>query len=96
LDPGFIYYISRAATTGACEDLPVDLADNLRRLRENFTETSLAVGFGISTEEQAEKVAQLADGVVVGSKLVEILGQRGITGLGETALRFAERIRAVK
>jgi tryptophan synthase alpha chain len=67
---GFIYLVSLTGVTGARTDLPPDLADFVTRVRAQ-TDLPLAVGFGIGTGPQAAAVAQLADGVIVGSALVK-------------------------
>ncbi|MFQ5746026.1 MAG: tryptophan synthase subunit alpha [Gemmatimonadota bacterium] len=69
---GFLYYISRTGVTGATERLAAGLADEVAALK-NLTRLPVAVGFGISRPEQAAAVAAVADGVVVGSALVEAL-----------------------
>ena len=56
--------------TGERTDLPPDLADFVARVRK-YTDLPLAVGFGIATRAQAAAVAQIADGVIVGSALVK-------------------------
>ncbi len=66
---GFVYLISRLGVTGAQADLPADLPESVRRLR-GATDMPICVGFGISRPEHAVRVAQLADGIVVGSALV--------------------------
>lgn len=66
---GFVYLVSVAGTTGARNRLPPDLAAFVSQVR-GVTDKPLAVGFGISTPEQAGQVAALADGVIVGSALV--------------------------
>ena len=70
---GFLYLVSVTGITGARDTLPPHLAEFVARVREH-TELPLAVGFGIGTPEQARAVAQLADGVVVGSALVKRAG----------------------
>lgn len=82
---GFLYYVSRTGVTGAREELQAGLEDEVRALRA-ATDVPLAVGFGISTPEQAATVARVADGVVVGSALVEALG-RGGAGEGRRLVR---------
>lgn len=67
---GFIYLVSLTGVTGARRQLPPGLADFVRRVRA-ATDTPLAVGFGIGSGEQAKIVAQLADGIIVGSALVK-------------------------
>lgn len=70
---GFVYLVSVAGITGARTALPSHLAEFVARVRTQ-TELPLAVGFGISTPEQAAAVAGIADGVVVGSALVKLAG----------------------
>jgi tryptophan synthase alpha chain len=66
---GFIYLVSVTGVTGARASLHADLAGFIGRVRER-TATPLAVGFGISTPEQAATIGRLADGVIVGSALI--------------------------
>jgi tryptophan synthase alpha chain len=66
---GFVYLISRLGVTGARDFVPADLPATVQRLR-SVCKLPICVGFGVSTPEQARAVAQLADGVVVGSALV--------------------------
>lgn len=70
---GFVYLVSLVGVTGVRESLPLDLADFVARVRA-VTDKPLAVGFGIATPEQAAQVAQVADGVIVGSALVKTVG----------------------
>jgi len=74
---GFLYYISRTGVTGARETLRDGLAEEVSRLRE-IARLPVAVGFGISTPEQARAVSAVADGVVVGSALIQRLDEGGI------------------
>ncbi len=71
---GFVYLISRLGVTGMQETISADLAPTLERLRLATT-LPICVGFGISTGQQAAAVGKLADGVVVGSTLVEASGR---------------------
>jgi tryptophan synthase alpha chain len=73
---GFLYYISRTGVTGARGDLRAELADEVGRIRK-AVHLPVAVGFGISTPEQAAAVGAVADGVVVGSALVQAIGRGG-------------------
>lgn len=73
---GFVYCISRAGVTGAQDRISDDAAEVLRRTRRH-TALPLALGFGISTPDQAREAAQLADAVVVGSALVQRLHDAG-------------------
>lgn len=68
---GFVYLVSVTGITGPRDRLPSDLAAFVKRVRTS-TDKPLAVGFGISTPEQAGQVAALADGVIVGSALVRL------------------------
>jgi len=70
---GFIYMVSVTGITGTRSELPPDLKDFIQRVRRH-TKLPLAVGFGISTGVQAAAVAQIADGVIVGSALVRAAG----------------------
>ncbi len=85
---GFLYYISRTGVTGARTQLRAGLADEVRAIRD-AVDLPVAVGFGISTPEQAALVGGVADGVVVGSALVQLLGDQGI----EAGARFAASLR---
>ena len=67
---GFIYLVSLTGVTGARRSLRADLDSFVSRVRSAAGATPLAVGFGISTPEQAAAVGQLADGVIVGSALI--------------------------
>lgn len=73
---GFVYLVSRTGVTGERESLSGSIAPLVSSMRA-LTKLPLAVGFGISTPQQAHDVAQLADGVVVGSAFVRIIEQGG-------------------
>ena len=73
LAQGFIYLVSLVGTTGARGQVAGDLQELVDRVRAQ-TDKPLAVGFGISTPDQAARVADLADGVIVGSALIEAIG----------------------
>jgi tryptophan synthase alpha chain len=73
---GFVYYASRTAVTGEQTRLPAELLGELRKLRRRVKQP-IAVGFGISTPEQAAAVAAVADGVIVGSHLVRLIEEHG-------------------
>ncbi len=76
---GFVYLISRLGVTGSRADLPAELPATVARLRAATT-LPIAVGFGISRPEHAVTVGRVADGIVVGSALVE--GGRTERGCG--------------
>jgi len=69
---GFIYCVSTTGVTGARAALRADLPEFVARVRRH-TSLPLAVGFGVSTAEQAGSVARYADGVIIGSALVDIV-----------------------
>ena len=90
---GFIYYVSVTGTTGARRALPPQLMEGLRQLRL-ITTKPVCVGFGISTPAQAAAVARMADGVIVGSALLQAMGQaRSRAGAISAAGRFIARLR---
>ncbi len=69
---GFIYLVSVTGVTGARDSLPADLEAFVARVRQVASQP-LCVGFGISTPEQARRVARIADGVIVGSRLIQLM-----------------------
>jgi tryptophan synthase alpha chain len=69
---GFIYLVSLTGITGARDRLSPELEGFVERVRRK-TEKPLCVGFGISTPEQARQVAATADGVIVGSRLIQVI-----------------------
>ena len=71
LSSGFLYVVSRPGTTGVRDRLPDDLPRTVRRARNAARALPVAIGFGISTPDAARAAARLADGVVVGSALVQ-------------------------
>lgn len=71
---GFIYCVSTTGVTGARNALREDLPDFIARIRRH-TDLPLAVGFGVSTVQQAEEVAGFADGVIIGSALVNMVAR---------------------
>lgn len=73
---GFIYIVSSLGVTGARSEIKTDLTSIVKLIREN-TDVPCAVGFGISTPEQAKKMADISDGAIVGSAIVKLLGQYG-------------------
>ena len=69
---GFIYLVSLTGVTGARSQLPVELEGFVKRVR-NATRQPLCIGFGISTAEQAVRVARVGDGVIIGSRIVKFM-----------------------
>jgi tryptophan synthase alpha chain len=73
---GFIYLVSLTGVTGAREKLPAELESFVNRVRRVASQP-LCVGFGISNPEQAWRVAQIADGVIVGSRIIQLIRDEG-------------------
>ena len=73
---GFLYIVSSLGVTGTRSEIKTDLASIVRVVREN-TDLPCAIGFGISTPEQAKKLAALSDGVIVGSAVIKLLERYG-------------------
>ncbi len=67
-----MYYINVAGVTGARQEVPSDIGDHIKRIKE-YTALPVLAGFGISTPDMARQVARHADGVIVGSALVRTL-----------------------
>ncbi len=87
---GFIYLVAVTGVTGARTEISDGLGDLINRVREH-TSAPVCVGFGIGTPEQAKQVGQLADGVIVGSACVKMIG--GSQMPVETAKQFAAEFR---
>jgi len=73
---GFVYYVSRTGVTGVRDKVEEAVKPVVEKIR-GFTSKPVAVGFGISTRSQAHEVAQYADAVVVGSAIVQVIGDHG-------------------
>lgn len=84
---GFVYLISRLGVTGMRDDIATDLAESVTRLR-SVCALPICVGFGVSNAAQARHIGALADGVVVGSALVQAAG-RSV----DDAVRFVGELR---
>ncbi|MBI3996298.1 MAG: tryptophan synthase subunit alpha [Candidatus Omnitrophica bacterium] len=91
---GFVYYVSVTGTTGARHALPDDLVRGIRQLKR-MTTKPVCVGFGIATPAQAATVARIADGVIVGSALVQtIAAASSRDDAVQRASRFVKRLRS--
>ncbi|MFH1169466.1 MAG: tryptophan synthase subunit alpha [Chloroflexota bacterium] len=89
---GFIYLVSIAGVTGARQTLPPELEDFVARVRQQARQP-LCVGFGISTSEQAGRVARIADGVIVGSRLIQLVeADPGLTALKDFTLSLRKAL----
>ena len=71
---GFVYYVSREGITGVQSDVASSVGERVAQIRK-YTKLPIAVGFGISNAEQAREVAQFADAIVVGSAIVQRVGE---------------------
>jgi tryptophan synthase alpha chain len=74
---GFLYIVSSLGVTGTRSEIKTDLASIVKVVREN-TDIPCAIGFGISTPEQAVKMADISDGAIVGSAIIKLLENYGI------------------
>ena len=88
---GFIYLVSSLGVTGTRTSITTDLGSIVKVIREN-TDTPVAIGFGISTPEQAKKMAELSDGAIVGSAIIKLLEKYG----RESAEYVGEFVKSMK
>ena len=88
---GFVYAVSLTGTTGERSELPPELEEMVGRVRAS-TAAPVAVGFGISTSEHARAVANLADGVIVGSRVVRAAGEGGARGVEALVSELADAL----
>jgi tryptophan synthase alpha chain len=89
---GFVYTVSLTGTTGERDALPPELERTVARVRA-AADVPVAVGFGISTPDQARAVGEVADGVIVGSRLVRAAGEGGADAVGELVRGLADALR---
>lgn len=78
---GFVYIVSSLGVTGTRSEITTDLSSIIKVVREN-TDVPCAIGFGISTPEQAKKMAAISDGVIVGSAIIKQLEKYGRESAG--------------
>jgi tryptophan synthase alpha chain len=91
---GFVYVVSVVGVTGERDELPAELAGLVRAAREESA-VPVAVGFGIGTSQQAAAVGKLADGVIIGTRLVREVGDAGDATAGAAAAAtFLREVRA--
>jgi tryptophan synthase alpha chain len=91
---GFIYVVSTVGTTGERDELPPELSDLVAATKAD-AEVPVAVGFGIGTPDQAAQVGEVADGVIVGSRLVRAAGEaEGPEAAAEAVSAFLRDSRA--
>jgi tryptophan synthase alpha chain len=75
---GFIYVVSSTGVTGVRSEIKTDLSEIVKTIK-SVTDVPAAIGFGISTPEQAKTLGAVADGVIVGSAIVKIVAEHGAT-----------------
>ncbi|MDD2351393.1 MAG: tryptophan synthase subunit alpha [Synergistaceae bacterium] len=73
---GFVYIVSSLGVTGTRSEITSDIGAMVKLVKQN-TDIPCAVGFGISTPEQAKEMGQLADGVIIGSAIIKIVAEHG-------------------
>ncbi len=78
---GFIYLVSVTGVTGARDNFPPELGTFVSRVRK-VAKQPLCVGFGISTPEQARQVTQMADGVIIGSRIIQLMETGDLASVG--------------
>jgi tryptophan synthase alpha chain len=88
---GFIYLVSVTGVTGARNRLPADLEAFVNRVRKT-TRQPLCVGFGISTPQQAKQIATIADGVIVGSRIIQLMEDGDMGKVGEFIKELREAL----
>lgn len=94
---GFIYIVSSLGVTGVRSEIKTDIPSLVKLVRENAS-VPCAVGFGISTPEQAAKMASVSDGAIVGSAIVKLIAQYGKDAakpVGEYVKSMKDALRAI-
>lgn len=94
---GFLYIVSSLGVTGTRSEIKTDLTSIIEVVRQN-TDIPCAIGFGISTPEQAAKMAGISDGAIVGSaivKLIEKYGKEAPSYVGEYVRGMKDAVRSV-
>jgi tryptophan synthase alpha chain len=88
---GFVYAVALTGITGERAELQPGLVEMVGRVRAT-SELPVAVGFGISTPEQAGAVAEIADGVIVGSRMVRAAAEGGAAAVGDLTAELAAAV----
>lgn len=94
---GFVYIVSSLGVTGTRTNISTDIESIVKLIRQN-TNIPCAVGFGISTPEQAASMASVSDGAIVGSAIIKIMAEHGKDSpkyVGEYVRRVADAVRQV-
>ncbi len=100
ISTGFVYCVSRTGVTGARDEVPVELTEFIGRVRSgvnalNRQDLPICVGFGISLPEHVKRIVAFADGVVVGSALVDLIARHARDGsLAEEVKEFTSTLKA--
>lgn len=92
---GFIYIVSSLGVTGVRSNISTDIGSIVEKIKA-VTDTPCAIGFGISTPEQAKKMADLSDGAIVGSAIIKIVAEHGVNSpdlVGEYVKSMKDAIR---
>lgn len=95
---GFVYIVSSLGVTGTRTDITTDIGALVSLVREN-TDIPCAVGFGISTPEQAARMAGLSDGAIVGSAIIKIMAKEGKAApefVGKYVREMSEAVKALQ
>ena len=92
---GFLYIVSSLGVTGTRSEITTDLASIVKVVREH-TDIPCAIGFGISTPEQAQKMAALSDGAIVGSAIIKLIEKHGREAAGPVGEYVREMKRAIR
>ena len=88
---GFLYYVSLTGVTGARKSLPAEVSTHVRVIK-GMTDLPVCVGFGISRPAQVREVVRVADGVIVGSALLDLIGRSG-RGAPQVAFHFLRNLK---
>lgn len=92
---GFVYCVSSLGVTGVRSEIRTDVGEIVKLVKES-TDTPCAIGFGIATPDQAEKMARLADGAIVGSAIVKLVAKHGADSIGPVTDYVREMKAAVR
>ncbi|MDO4620401.1 MAG: tryptophan synthase subunit alpha [Lachnospiraceae bacterium] len=79
---GFLYVVSSLGVTGTRSEIKTDLQGMINTIKSANPDLPCAIGFGISTPEQVEKMSRIADGAIVGSAIVKLIGKYGTESVG--------------
>ncbi len=88
---GFIYYVSLTGITGTRECLASGISENLRKIKR-ITDKPVCVGFGVSNEKQARAVSRIADGVIIGSAIINVISKCRKSALKKAVRQFSSRL----